>query len=60
MKNRLNFVYWKVQEIPLISELFEKTSRQVMESHVTGKSCTPAMSAEVRGQMGVTFTRTTL
>jgi hypothetical protein len=36
MKNRLNYVYWKVRVILFISELFEK-SCQVMGSH--GYSC---------------------
>jgi hypothetical protein len=44
MKNRSNSFYWEVQGIPFISELFEKTSRQLMG--------TPAMSAEFCGQRG--------
>jgi hypothetical protein len=40
----MNSIYWKVRGCPFISELFEKTSRQLM--------VTPAMvmSAESRGQ----------
>jgi hypothetical protein len=54
MKNRLNSVYWKVREIPFISELFEK-KRDAKSWDLMG---TPVMSADKGG--GVTFTRTTL
>jgi hypothetical protein len=45
MKNRLNSVYWKVREIPFISELFEK-KRHAKSWDLMG---TPVMSADKGG-----------